>query len=171
MITGGGIIAVIIASISHDVITHVLILPKSVVIKNWKVKGTLILVNLTSEQWKQIEDKLCFIGAKVTLKIDGYKVELIVLPENKLKNVIAVYVDGLIKGAWVINDCEIRRKFYFKSARSLLKPKELKKLSKKRQNELKEKYTYYSYSPYFNSFKALKSQLIKNNQKIELEEL
>lgn len=44
---------------------------------------------------------------------------------------------------------------------------ELNKIrGKKKQQEIKEHYTYISYSPYWSSFSRLKNHLIKNNKEI-----
>lgn len=125
---------------------------------------------MTKEDWESIERKLCYLGAGVHLKIDGYAVTLRVLRE-KMKMVIAVYVNEYIKGEWLVNDCDIRRRFYQCSKHSLLTAADKKKLAKERksvQKAVRERMTYYSYLPYWNSLRSLKCHFIKNNESIEL---
>lgn len=125
---------------------------------------------MTKEDWENIERKLCYLGAGVNLKVDGYKVTLRVMRE-KMKMVIAVYVDGYIKGEWLTADCDIRRRFYQRRKHSLLTAADKKKLAKKRksiQKAVQEQATYYSFTPYWNSFRSLKCHFIKNNESIEI---
>lgn len=127
---------------------------------------------MTKEDWENIERKLCYPGAGVNLKVDGYKVTLRVLRE-KMKMVIAVYVDGYIKAEWLVEDSDIRRRFYQRCKHSLLTAADKKKLAKQRksvQKAVQEQATYYSFTPYWNSFRSLKSHIIKNNESIELYE-
>lgn len=125
---------------------------------------------MTKEEWESVERKLCYPGAGVRLKIDGYNVTLQVM-RDKMKMVIAIYVNGYIKGEWLMEDSDIRRKFYRCSKHSLLTAAEKKKLARKSksvQKEVQERATYYSFSAYWNSFRSLKRHLIKNNESIEL---
>ena len=52
---------------------------------------------MTNEDWKYVEDTLLHLGSAVYLKIDGYKVTLMVEPYKKLQNCIAVYVNDKIQ--------------------------------------------------------------------------
>lgn len=119
---------------------------------------------MTADNWKEAEKRLNAFRA-VKLLIDGYTVSLILCREN-MKLYIAVYVNGKMKGKWITEDCEERRRFMCKSTRSLIGRYDKKKgLSKREYVKLKEKYTYNSYSPYFSSFKTLKSQFTKKQPK------
>ena len=125
---------------------------------------------MTKEEWESVERKLCFPADSVHLKVDGYNITLWVMI-YKMKMVIAVYVDGHIKGEWLVKDCDIRRRFYQRSKHSLLTAAEKKKLARKSksvQKEVQERTAYYSFSPYWTSFQSLKRHLIKNNESIEL---
>lgn len=125
---------------------------------------------MTKEEWESIERKLRYPGATVFLQIDGYLIGLQV-QTYKMKMVIAVYADGHIKIEWAANDCEIRRRFYMCSKHSLLSASERKKLMKEKKavrEEIEKQCTYFSYSPYWTSFRSLKNHLIKNNDSIEL---
>ena len=87
---------------------------------------------MTQAQWNIVEDKLRTLGSGVHLEIDGYHVSFYVV-QYKMKLVIATYVDGYIKGEWIINDCEIRQKFYQCSKRSLLSRKGKEKLKREKK--------------------------------------
>lgn len=119
------------------------------------------------EHWKQAEEML-YSWRIVELLIDGYKVQL-QLMQDGTKNRIMVYVNGTIKWNWVSLDCEERRKFWCESKRPLLKKyEEGKGLTKKEYERLKAKYPpVVAYSPFFKSFRTLKSQFIKHNTDIE----
>ena len=130
---------------------------------------------MTKEEWKEVESNLSSPYGRAKFKIDGYTVDVVVEKEeqNSLKYVLAVFVDGAIKGKWLVNDCDIRRKFYNKHTKSSLpanykNTSEFKRLSKKSREEIIRLSTYEFYSPYFSSFKTLKAHLIKNNTSIEL---
>lgn len=81
---------------------------------------------MTKEEWKQAEEKLNSAFSRVDLLVDGYAVTIRKEPCDKMRLGLTVYVDGTIKGEWVVQDCEIRRKFYYCSERSLLTAKERK---------------------------------------------
>ena len=122
---------------------------------------------MTTDQWKQAEDML-YIWRIVELLIDGYKVQL-QLMQDGTKNEIMVYVNGTIKWNWVSLDCEERRKFWCESKKTLIKKYDKKSgLTKKEYEQLKAKYPpVVAYSPFFKSFRTLKSQFIKHNTDIE----
>lgn len=130
---------------------------------------------MTATDWEKVENELSYPFGRVKLRIDSHDVVIRVEQEGprSLKYVLAVYVDGHIKGEWITNDCEIRRKFYRKRTKSLLtkdfrKSPVFKRMKKNEQEEWIKKYTYEYYSPYFTSFKTLKAHFIKNNDSIEL---
>ena len=126
---------------------------------------------MIAEEWKMVEEKMDSVFANVKLKIDGYEVTLCVARSKGLKLDIAVYVNGYIKTADVINDTEIRRKFYNRHVKSLLTAKDkkmLKGISKARRKEIEDDASYDWYEPYWQSFRSLKRHLIKNNSSIEL---
>ena len=125
---------------------------------------------MNDEMWKEVEFQLFELGKIVRLKADDYNIWLINQREgNKLYTV--VYVDGKFKFEWATTDCEIRRRFMCPSKKCAATKRELDKIrSQKRKNEIKEKYTYTVYSPYWASFKRLKKHLVENNAIIEMEE-
>lgn len=128
---------------------------------------------MTNEDWKHIENKLSYIGSQIHLEIDGYSITLRVEPYKKLKNCITVYVDGKIKNDWVFQDCEIRRRFYQKHTKCLVKidRKKLEGASKdvrKMVEEFQKEHTYEYFEPYWMTFNKMKCHFIKNNVSIEL---
>lgn len=129
---------------------------------------------MTKDEWKQVEEAVKSFFSPVYMIADGYEVTLILERVGPYKNMIMVYIGGQFKGEWLGNDCEERRRFMQKRVRSLLTPKQkadYKKLPKRLQKELSEKYhsmNYETYSPQWSSFGALKKHLIANNQNIAL---
>ncbi len=129
---------------------------------------------MTKEEWAQAEKALQGFYSSVRLKVDEYEVTLILERVSTYKNMIMVYIGGEFKGKWLAEDCEERRRFFSKKARSLLSAKQkadFKKLPKRTQKDLSARYnnlTYETYSPQWSSFSALKKHFISNNQQIEL---
>ena len=129
---------------------------------------------ITPQDWESIKGKLSRLLEPVELQCDEYKVTLVLSPISTYRNAILPYVNGTIRGEWVFNDCEERRRFFHASTRSLLTPKERSarnKMSKKHLKELQSqgfdidpKFTLYE--PYWTSFEALRRHLIRNNRTI-----
>lgn len=119
---------------------------------------------MTKEEWKQAEEKLNSAFSRVDLLVDGYAVTIRKEPCDKMRLGLTVYVDGTIKGEWVVQDCEIRRKFYYCSERSLLTAKERKAV----REAVLARASYQVFSPVFYSFRTLKSHFLKQNTSIEL---
>lgn len=128
---------------------------------------------MTKEQWETVEQKLqSLYGIIVKLQADGYVLSL-QIQRHKMKLYIVVYVDGKIKGEWLMEDCEIRRKFFQKSKHSLLSRKEQEKLKRERKafrEAVLSNSVYYTYSPYWSSFRSLKRHLCQNCTDITLYE-
>lgn len=128
---------------------------------------------MTDEQWKEVERELVPPFGEVKLEIDGYKVTIVAGLIDKMKYGFIVYVNGFLRAEWSMNDCEIRRRFYYESKKSLLKSSEkakIKKMRKSAREEILQRMEYSVYLPYWGSFSRLKAHLIKNNQSIELVE-
>ena len=126
---------------------------------------------MTADEWKQAEKRLSFPGGHVKFLIDGYNIDVCCVPDKPMHYCLAIYIDGIFKGEWAVNDCEIRRKFCFRSKKSLLTAKQKKQLKRERKavrEEVEKKTTYYTYYPFFNSFRSLKSQLTRNCESIEI---
>jgi hypothetical protein len=126
---------------------------------------------MNNEEWKEVEEKLKSFYNGVRLKCDGYELSIMLERMGQFKNCLMIYINGELKGEWLLKDCEEQRRFFQPVTRSCLTQelkKELKKMPKKirEEREAKAKYTYYK--PYWTSFRSLKAHLIKNNNKIEL---
>ena len=100
---------------------------------------------MIKEEWNLVERKLRETYTPVNLKIDNFKVTLVLERTGVYKNAIIVYVNGKIKGEWFLNDCEERRRFYPRKKKSLLsskaKQKLFKGLTKKQKAELEAEWT------------------------------
>lgn len=127
---------------------------------------------MTEADWKKVDEKLKCVGiSSVKLKIDGYEVGLHLVQISRFKNAIAVYVNGLFRGKWLMEECEERRRFFPCKKRYAVTDTELKKLgirSKKELQRWKEESAYYAYSSMWTDFRAMKKHFIENNENIEL---
>ncbi|MTI82719.1 MAG: hypothetical protein FH756_02230 [Firmicutes bacterium] len=129
---------------------------------------------MSVEDWDKVKERLHHLYDPVKLNCDGYEVTLMLERQGQFKNGIMVYVNGMFKGKWIVDDCEERRRFYRQIVRSFHSAKgkaELKKISKRLRQKCKAldpdaKYT--TYSCYWKSFNALKKHFIKHNDTIEL---
>lgn len=127
---------------------------------------------MTKEEWKVAEDQLNRPMQSVHLLCDGYKLTLR-LERYKMKLIIAFYVNGEIKGAWLNDDCEERRRFCRPVKKSCWTAKHLALMKKASKRQLKRlgvdpNEHFIIHYPWWTSFKTLKSHLIKNNTSIEL---
>ena len=133
---------------------------------------------MTAEQWKKAENMLSTVLGVVKMKVDGYNITICYAREKPTKYLLAVYVNGEIRGEWLTTDCEIRRKFYYCGEKQFFSAKEKKKIfadfTKREQarfeKENHDRLYYKYYTPYFGSFRTLKAHFIKNNKSIELVE-
>lgn len=127
---------------------------------------------MTKEEWKKVDIELTSVFATpVNLKIDGYKVSLNLTQKSRYQNVIFVYVNDEFRGKWLAEDCEIRRKFYCCKKRSVVTEKDFKEYkvrSKKAKQELKDKFSYNVYTPYWTNFESMKKHFIANNESIKI---
>lgn len=124
---------------------------------------------MTKEQWKAVEQKVLLYPYTIAkLQADGHVLSLS-MQRQKMRLVIVVYVDGKIDFNWLNEDCEIRQKFFQLRKRSLLTQKDrdrLKREKKSIREEIQEQATYYTYSPYWTSFTALRRHLEKTCESI-----
>lgn len=126
---------------------------------------------MTTEEWKEVEEKPASFYSTVKLRCDEYNISIVLTRRTQFKNALVVYINGLIKGEWLMKECEESRRFFRKVTKSALSSKIKKaylKLPKKLQKELGMDATYSYYLADWTSFKALKKQLIKQNINIEL---
>ncbi len=128
---------------------------------------------MTNEDWKYVEDRLSNPFGSVKLLVDGYNVTLVCQPEKPLHYVISVFIDGKFQAGWVMEDCDIRRRFCSRHTKCYLDQKArnlLKREEKSVREEVKKRATTEYYMPFWNSFRLMKSHFIKNNVSIELAE-
>lgn len=130
---------------------------------------------MTKEEWKKVEENLQIISSIVKLDCDGYEVTLSLQQISQFKNGIVVYVNGVFKGKWLIDDCEERKRFLPCKTKTLVKEKDIKamgssdfRMTKKRVKEFKDKYSYYVYSNTWTSFREMKKHFEQNNQSIKI---
>lgn len=127
----------------------------------------------TPKEWKEMEAILSGAYGHVKLRVDSYDIDLYVAKAKALKYAIAVYVNGWIKGEFLVNDCEERRRFcrprkvfaHTAKFRKLLKTKS--KGARKLTAGMDPNETFLMYTPYWGSFRPLKTHLVKNNKSIE----
>lgn len=127
---------------------------------------------MTKEEWELVRRNVeRGLGGKAYLRIDGYEITLMMEPIDHYRNAIAVYVDGKIKGEWLLQKDElgkeICRRFFQPHTTTPSIAKGIK-LSKKQKAELKEKYGYTYYEPWWTSFGRLKAHLVRNNKNITI---
>jgi hypothetical protein len=127
---------------------------------------------MTKEEWEFVEARLDCLYFPVKLKADGFEIALL-LHRNKYRLEIVIYVNGMIEGKFLMNDCEERRRFmqprrigplfHVKKGMTRGQKKIVNELNRTTQAEPR-----YTYSFCWKSFTALKRHLIKNNQEISL---
>ena len=118
---------------------------------------------MTKEEWKKVDIALTSVFAPpVNLKIDGYKVSLSLTQKTRFQDEF--------RGKWLMEDCEERRRFCCCKRQSIVTEKDCKLYgarSKKAKQELKEKFGYDVYLPYWTNFEKMKKHFIANNENIE----
>lgn len=130
------------------------------------------LRGISAEQVAAIEEELNSAHGYVHLQCDDYRVSLQVSLLKTRTYVLFVYVDGWIRGEWLGDDCEQRRRF--------MCPKSMALYSKKRQAEiikafgkrraakhfprLNERHAYWL--PYWTSARSMLRHFCANNQKV-----
>ena len=90
---------------------------------------------MTAEQWKKAENMLSTVLGFVKMKVDGYDITICYAREKPTKYLLAVYVNGEIRGEWLTTDCEICRKFYYCGEKQYFSAKEKKKYLQISPNE------------------------------------
>ena len=130
--------------------------------------------NLTREQWAEIEQKLSSPYGGVELLVDGYRLYIcVVLIKPPLTYGLAVYINGWMKGEWLLKDCEERRRFHRETTRYLFSARKRSDFIKKHGIRAYKRFdamsaSFKSYSPHWPSVGALRRHLVKHNQSIEL---
>ncbi len=70
---------------------------------------------MTIEEWNLVEQKLESLYNTVRLKCDEYEISIMLIRRNQFKNVLVVYVNGVIKGEWLMKECKESKRFFKKS--------------------------------------------------------
>ena len=126
----------------------------------------------TKEQWAEIERRLRSPFGCVELQCDEFKLTLAVEALKVRAFTIMAYVDGSFRGTMISEDCEERRRFMRPRVKCHFNAKEYSSwkrgFGKKSADEMKAKYTYHHYEPFWPSFGPLKRHLLANNERIEL---
>lgn len=130
---------------------------------------------MTKDDWKKVEETLKSFYGRVKLKCDGYEVSLYLKQISQFRNGIIFYVNGEFLGRWLVEDCEERRRFFPCKKKTIIKDKDIKaigsndfRMTKKRIQEYKDKYSYNEYFTAWTNFKAMKKHFEMNNKSIEL---
>ena len=81
---------------------------------------------MTADDWKKAEQMLIPPFGNAKFLIDGYNVtvETRLTSINKYTYSLMVFVDGVFKGEWLTEDCEIRRRFCYESKCSVFTSKQ-----------------------------------------------
>lgn len=109
---------------------------------------------MNNTDWEKLRQILSYgVGSHASLIADEYKLDLYVMQNDTLKNVIYIFVDGENLGKYALDDCDIRKKFF-------------KREKKDVQREVEKMTTYYSYLPWWTSFRSMKVHLSKNSKNI-----
>lgn len=127
---------------------------------------------LPKEDQEKVAAELRYPFGRVELQCDQYKVSLHVKPFGERRQTIAVYVDGWIKGEWLLSDCEQRRRFMRRRERFLRSPKAradlLKAFGKREFKKQRFDRKWESYLPYWDSVTAMLRQFHATCASVEL---
>lgn len=127
---------------------------------------------MTNEQWEIVRKNVEESAAGIAyLLIDGYEIALSMQPTSCYKNAIAVYVNGRIKGEWLLRKDDAAKEIcqrFFQPHTKMLSIRKGVKLSQKQKAELKAKFGYTYCDPWRTSFRKLKAHLVRNNKNIQL---
>jgi hypothetical protein len=126
----------------------------------------------TAEDWKRIRDTIT-IYRPVNLLVDGYKITVKKVFVSETKAAYFIFVNGEFRGKWGLEDCEERRRFFYRYERYVNRPayrRQLILMEKKSKGlfkpvDVNKKNEYFT--PFFPNFRALQKHLGKYNEKIE----
>lgn len=126
------------------------------------------------KDWEKAKERLSLPLGSVKLIADGYTVTLQRVPvKDMFHNAIQVFVSGEFKGKWLLEDCEVRRRFISQKAVPLMSRKEIAAYNKAPQSvqrkfkEMREA-RIIQYSSHWTSWNALVKHFEANNQSIQL---
>ena len=129
---------------------------------------------MDKKDWEKAKERLSLPLGSVKLIADGYTVTLQRVPvKDMFHNAIKVFVNGEFKGKWLLEDCEVRRRFISQKAVPLMSRKEIaayNKAPKSLQRKFKEMRDarIIQYSSHWTSWNALVKHFEANNQSIQL---
>lgn len=138
-------------------------------------------MTFSKEQWQVLEMQLSSPFGRVQLKCDGYEVTAVV-EKQKMKLIVGIYVNGCIKGKWLLDkECDESRKFFRHVKKYAVRGKKRTELlieSRKRglHKEMKEFYQellnkhYFYVTPYWPSSRPFFRHIRKTCNQIELME-
>lgn len=124
---------------------------------------------MIKEEWDKVEKSMQSPWGSISLLCDGYRLTLQTsIYKRKLATI--TYINGEWRGAWLLNDCEERRRFFRPVKLLAWRPKMLKGISKRtlKSINIDPKEIRISYDSQWGSFRSLKAHLLKNNTSIEL---
>ena len=125
---------------------------------------------LTAEQWQAVEKLATSLYTHASLLVDGYRLDLQLVPDGPYKNIIFVYMDGKIDWGKLTKDCDERRRFCRPVTKYLLPAKPPKSWKPKEWQRRRRETAFTAYYPWWTSFDPLKRHLVKNNHDIEIVE-
>lgn len=123
---------------------------------------------MTKDEWATAERQATSPFDRCDLMVDGYKITLQLGRLSPYRNAIGVYINGVMDGKMMIEDCEERRRFYREVLHTPGPAKPPKGITAKRWAQARKEHTYSTWYPYWTNFAALRRHLIKNNSSIEL---
>jgi hypothetical protein len=124
---------------------------------------------MTREEWKAIEAKLVYQGARVKLQCDSYVVDLVV-HRQKMRLSVFVFVDGQIDPKWLREDCDERRRFMRPVVHKpkAFSAKDIRDFGKRACADAIKRGTFTWYSPEWPSVMPLSRHLDKHNTSVTL---
>jgi len=119
--------------------------------------------------WGKVEQSLSSTIGRVVFALDNHEITVTLERLSPTKNVFAVYIDGMIKGAWTKENFPIISKVWFSSCKRLFSQKRIdnilqglpKKYHKKYIKDLNLDAKIEAINPYFGSIKTLIHQYKK----------
>lgn len=127
---------------------------------------------LSKEDREKIADELRYPFGCVELQCDQFMIHLKVQSRGERRQTIVVYVDGWLRGTWLIDDCEERRRFMRKVERFVFPAKSrasfLKEFGKRafKRNQMDQKIV--GYDPTWNSVTTMLRQFQRTCDSVEL---
>lgn len=131
---------------------------------------------VTAGDWARMECDLSGRFGAVKLRCDGYLIDIERALVGKNALGLLVYVNGHIRGEWLLKDCEERRRFLRKTLRRLFRAADVERICKglgKRDRaacieRLGLERKLEAYELHWGSFDALRRHLIAHNRVIQV---